>query len=74
MIPLLNKSNLIKLMFFVIICIFLIVLSRYHYILFHFSIELITGIIGYVMLIIVMNSLKISKNNPYAFLAISYPL
>jgi len=77
MISILNKNTLykkssIKLILLILTLAFLVLLSNYNYLLFHFTIELATAIIGYFMLIIIVNTSKFSKNNDYIFLGIAY--
>lgn len=68
----LDKKSFIKLILLILTLAFLVLLSNYNYLLFHFTIELATAIIGYFMLIIIVNTSKLSKNNDYIFLGIAY--
>lgn len=68
----LDKKSSVKLILLILTLAFLVLLSNYNYLLFHFTIELATAIIGYFMLIIIVNTSKFSKNNDYIFLGIAY--
>lgn len=68
-----NRKSLIRIGILTASLISFIILGYYNFLLFHFSIEFVTSIIGYIMIVIIVNTMDFSRNNNwYGFLGIAY--
>jgi hypothetical protein len=68
-----NRKCLIRIGILTATLISFIILGYYNFLLFHFSIEFVTSIIGYIMIVIIVNTMDFSRNNNwYGFLGIAY--
>lgn len=68
----LKKNSFFKLIAFLAILIIVVFISYYNYLLFHLIVEFITAMTGYFMLLLMINTKKISQNATYILLAIAY--
>lgn len=66
-----NKNNLAKFGALVVSVLFLMFLSQNNHLLFHFTVELVTSIVGCIMLVIIVNTMNFPKNSTYVFLGIA---
>lgn len=67
-----ENNNQMKLIFPIYLSVIFVLLSYYSYSLFQFIVELITAIVGYTMIVIIINTKNFSISNTYSFLGIAY--
>lgn len=72
MISVFKKKNLLNMVIIVLAVVILKIISDYNYLLFHFVVEFVTAMIGYIMIIITINTRRFSKDNMYTFLGIAF--
>lgn len=68
---LLKKNEIIKYIFVINILSVLIIISNYNYLFFHLLVEGLTVLIGYIIIIIVINTRQFNKNSMYTFIGIA---
>lgn len=68
-----NTKGLTRIGVLIISLISFIIIGYYNFLLFHFSIEFVTSLIGYIMIVIIVNTMDFSRNNNwYGFLGIAF--